>query len=296
MPHTSNSEINSRARASTTTCDCDLTATLGKKKRKIRLGNQNTFPSRIRKNSGNVTWSTPTEYSPSSIPTLHINIPQNSPSPARRFSLLLLRPNRVVATLRRTLPRRVAKGVSCSDCCQQSLMDQFSRMETNAFVAAFEEMRGYASISDWRGSVVCPKPRRVGISSSSLVRSQLCDRPEVSKSREGAELLDLILMKEDFELEQQSPAVTVMMTPFYSGSPPRRADNPLARDARFRNGAIPALGASPVFSPSGLPSPSSPAPKGCVRMKFGLKPAAVRVEGFDCLVRDGKNSTVPAIA
>ncbi|KAI4388958.1 hypothetical protein MLD38_001240 [Melastoma candidum] len=188
------------------------------------------------------------------------------------------------------------QGVAVRIAASNSLMDQFSSMEPNAFVAAFEEMRGYASITDWRGSVVCPRPRRVGISCSSLLRSQFCHRPGVSKSREGAEILDLILKKEDFELEQQSPAVTATMTPFYSGSPPCRADNPLALDARFRNEAVPPLGASPVFSPSAVPSPSSPAPKGCARMKFGLKPAAVRVEGFDCLGRDGKNSSVPAIA
>jgi hypothetical protein len=31
-------------------------------------------------------------------------------------------------------------------------------------------------------------------------------------------------------------------------------------------------------------------------MSFGLKPAAVRVEGFDCLNRDRQNSSVPAVA
>ncbi|KAI4389312.1 hypothetical protein MLD38_001549 [Melastoma candidum] len=176
------------------------------------------------------------------------------------------------------------------------LMDQCRSIEANAFVA-FEEMRGYLLNSDRRGLLACPKPHRVGLSPGGLPRPQFSHRPEVGKSRDGADLLDLILKNvDDFELEQQSPAVTVLMTPFYSGSPPCRPENPLAQDAHFRNGFIPPIAASPVFSPSGLPSPSSPAPKRCARMKFGPKPAAVRVEGFDCLSRDGQNSSVPATA
>ncbi|KAI4321294.1 hypothetical protein MLD38_034695 [Melastoma candidum] len=192
-------------------------------------------------------------------------------------------------------PQRNQKASLFGFLAENFLMDQHRIIEANAFVA-FEEMRGYLSISDRRGLLACPKPRRVGLSSGGLLRPQFSPRPEVGKSRDGADLLDLILKKEDFESEQQSPAVTVLMTPFYSGSPPCRAENPLAQDARFRNGAIPPIAASPVFSPSGLPSPSSPTPKGCARMKFGPKPAAVRIEGFDCLSRDGQNSSVPAIA
>ncbi|KAH1192996.1 hypothetical protein GmHk_19G054127 [Glycine max] len=45
---------------------------------------------------------------------------------------------------------------------------------------------------------------------------------------------------------------------------------------------------------SGLLSPSSASRKGgCVRMSFGLKPAAVRVDGFDCLNKDCQNSRIP---
>lgn len=88
---------------------------------------------------------------------------------------------------------------------------------------------------------------------------------------------------------------------FFSGSPPSRANNPLTQDPRFREerlNPISTAQSSSNYSPSGLlpSSPSSLSRKGCARMKFGLKPAAVRVEGFDCLNRDGQNSGIPAFA
>lgn len=80
--------------------------------------------------------------------------------------------------------------------------------------------------------------------------------------------------------------------PYFCGSPPVRAANPLVQDARFGDEMNAA-----IISPSGLPSPTSTSRKGgCVRVSFGLKPAAVRVEGFDCLNRDRQNSSVPAVA
>ena len=85
--------------------------------------------------------------------------------------------------------------------------------------------------------------------------------------------------------------------PFFCGSPPSRAANPVVQDARFGDEKLAPFLAFPNPSPSGLSSPSSSARKGgCVRMKFGLKPAAVRVEGFDCLNRDRQNSSIPAVA
>lgn len=175
-------------------------------------------------------------------------------------------------------------------------MDHFRSVEQNAFVAAFEEMRGFVSVSDRRESVVCPKPRRVGVLSNNPFRPQISHRSEICKSKAAAELLDLILKKEDYELEPQSPMAIASTPPFFAGSPPRRAENPLVQDARFRDEKITPIMALPAMSPSGLPSPSASARKGCARMKFGLKPAAVRVEGFDCLNRDSKNSSIPAVA
>ncbi|KAL8124132.1 hypothetical protein AgCh_011947 [Apium graveolens] len=65
--------------------------------------------------------------------------------------------------------------------------------------------------------------------------------------------------------------------PFFMGSPPTRASNPVVQDAQF---GIDKLGS---FSPASGASPSSQRKNGgCSRGKFGQKPAAVRIEGFNC--------------
>ncbi|KAL0709578.1 hypothetical protein Bca4012_016556 [Brassica carinata] len=170
--------------------------------------------------------------------------------------------------------------------------------QQNAFMSR-EEMMGF----DRKDLVVCPKPRRVGLLANNLIRplrlhmsqaaTDLCD------SKAGAELLDIIRRKEDNngtigQLLSSSP-------PYFPGSPPARAVNPLAQDARFRDEKLsPVSPDSPFLQPNsatGFPSPSSSStPRGCVRMKFGLKPPAVRVEGFDCLNRDRQSSSIPAMA
>lgn len=84
--------------------------------------------------------------------------------------------------------------------------------------------------------------------------------------------------------------------PYFCESPPVRAANPLIQDARFGDEKHAAIVIPAMSSPSGLPSPRKGG-GGCVRMSFGLKPAAVRVEGFDCLNRDHRqNSSIPAVA
>lgn len=100
-------------------------------------------------------------------------------------------------------------------------------------------------------------------------------------------------------MEQSSPTVS-SSPPFFCGSPPSRVANPLIQDARFGDENFSPLSSSSwvvVPSPSGLPpSPSSSARKGgCVRANFGNNPA-VRVEGFDCLDRDRRNCSIPALA
>ncbi|KAF8081074.1 hypothetical protein N665_0908s0029 [Sinapis alba] len=170
--------------------------------------------------------------------------------------------------------------------------------QQNAFMSR-EEMMGF----DRKDLVVCPKPRRVGLLANNLIRplrlhmsqqaaSDLCD------SKAGAELLDIIRRKEDNNgtIGQLLSSPVSSSPPYFPGSPPTRAVNPLAQDARFRDEKLsPVSPNSPFLQPNsatGFPSPS-PSSRGCVRMKFGLKPPAVRVEGFECL---NQNSSIPAMA
>ncbi|CAN7005595.1 hypothetical protein BRARA_C00707 [Brassica rapa] len=161
----------------------------------------------------------------------------------------------------------------------------------NAAFMSREETMGF----DCNDLVVCPKPRRVGVGllirplrlHMSQAASDLCD------TKAGAELLDIIRRKED------NNGTISSSPPYFYGSPPSRAVNPLAQDARFRDEKLSPLSPnSPFLQPNSAtgfpsPSPSSSSSRGCVRMKFGLKPPAVRVEGFDCL---NQNSGIPAMA
>ncbi|KAE8664759.1 hypothetical protein F3Y22_tig00112738pilonHSYRG00307 [Hibiscus syriacus] len=163
-------------------------------------------------------------------------------------------------------------------------------LQRNSAVSAYEEMRGLISISDG-GPVVCPKPRRNRVLANNPVRPlrlHMSHQAEVNDLKAGAELLDIIL-KKDMETEQSAHEVA-SSPPFFCGSPPSRAANPLVHDVRFCDETLASLQV-----PS--PSPSSSAHKvGCARMKFGLKQPTVRVEGFDCLNRDRQNSRIPAMA
>ncbi|XP_047972684.1 uncharacterized protein LOC125215339 isoform X2 [Salvia hispanica] len=129
------------------------------------------------------------------------------------------------------------------------------------------------------GRVVCPKPRRAGASnfgnSVLPLRCHLRNGAEAFDSRAGAELLDLTLCKEGFQGEGFTTVSS--SPPFFFGSPPCRAQNPLAQDAHFR---------VQKHSPSASsPSDSASLPPSHSRVKFGHKQAAVRVEGFDCQSR-----------
>ncbi|KAK9277395.1 hypothetical protein L1049_006938 [Liquidambar formosana] len=95
---------------------------------------------------------------------------------------------------------------------------------------------------------------------------------------------------------EQSCTQIASSPPFFSGSPPSRVANPLIQDARFRDEKLaPSSPLQPMPSP-----PSSSARKGggggCVRASFGNKKPAVRIEGFDCLDRDRRNRSIPALA
>ncbi|KAH7549328.1 hypothetical protein ACOSP7_025938 [Xanthoceras sorbifolium] len=144
-------------------------------------------------------------------------------------------------------------------------------------------------------AVVCPKPRRLGLLNPSINDSIRPFRwpsnyqSELVDSKAGSELLDIILAKGGCGGEKSGNQVA-SSPPYFCGSPPTRASNPLIQDAQFGNEKL-----NPVSSPA-PPSPSSRMGGGCVRMKFGHKPAAVRIEGFDCLSRDRRNCSISAVA
>ncbi|XP_059455517.1 uncharacterized protein LOC132185758 [Corylus avellana] len=162
-----------------------------------------------------------------------------------------------------------------------------------------EEMRmeGY--------SVVCPKPRRLDMGlfdpssfndhhfrPPSSFRWPINHQRETGDSRAGTELLDIILTKGNSA--ERSCNQVASSPPFFCGSPPSRASNPVIQDAQFFN-----ENATTPFPPPAAaapPSPSARKGRGCVRMNFGHKPATVRVEGFDCLGTDRRNCSISAVA
>ncbi|KAF3629967.1 putative protein MOTHER of FT and TF 1-like [Capsicum annuum] len=161
-----------------------------------------------------------------------------------------------------------------------------------------------ADISGSNG-VVCPKPRRLGLFNSASVHVEESIRPyqllqfrnqemEACDLKAGSELMDIILTKGNYEVDKANFEVA-SSPPFYYGSPPSRAGNPLIQDAEFGNHnfvptlAIPERAVAPSPPP---PSSTIMSGGGCVRVKFGNKPAPVRIEGFNCR----GNCSVSAVA
>ncbi|KAJ8570152.1 hypothetical protein K7X08_006729 [Anisodus acutangulus] len=152
--------------------------------------------------------------------------------------------------------------------------------------------------------VVCPKPRRLGLLNVAInepirpLRWHVSHQQELCHSRAGADLLDIILAKGgNGGADQSSAAQVASSPPFFCGSPPSRVSNPLIQDARFGDEKVSPVSPRAIPIPSGMASsPSASARKGgCVRANFGNNPA-VRVEGFDCLDRDRRNCSIPALA
>ncbi|PQP96984.1 uncharacterized protein Pyn_29130 [Prunus yedoensis var. nudiflora] len=112
-----------------------------------------------------------------------------------------------------------------------SKMNHFNVQHQNASFMGCEDIRGSAFISDTKD--LCSH------------QSEFCD------SKAGAELLDLILRKEGYGLEQSLNEVA-SSPPYFCGSPPSRAANPLIQDARFGDEKLTPVSASP--SPSTLSS------------------------------------------
>ncbi|ONI09164.1 hypothetical protein PRUPE_5G221400 [Prunus persica] len=142
-------------------------------------------------------------------------------------------------------------------------------------------------------SVVCPKPRRLNIINPSLNDSikpfRYFNQSEIGDPQAGSdELLDFLLTKGN--CEERSSNQLASSPPFFCGSPPSRASNPVIQDEQFGNSSKMAS-----FFPA-PPSSLSARNGGCVRMKSGDKPVAVRIEGFDCLSRDRRNCSISAVA
>ncbi|GMI70688.1 hypothetical protein like AT1G68490 [Hibiscus trionum] len=168
-------------------------------------------------------------------------------------------------------------------------MKQFA-MQQNAIGSSREEIRSSVPMSvmvmDWGETMVCPKPRRLGLLNTSFndhpvrsIRCQLSPQGEFCDSKPGSDVLDMILSKGGCGVEESRTRVE---------SPPSRVANPLIHDARF--------GDAPLSELSPIQPPSSSSRKGsCVWANFGNKPA-VRVEGFDCLDRDSRNCSIPTLA
>nr|CAD1822867.1 unnamed protein product [Ananas comosus var. bracteatus] len=165
-------------------------------------------------------------------------------------------------------------------------------MQQSALAAWEEVMRGPLAGSDRKNNAVhCPKPRRFGpvhapdpVRPIRLLHTKY--QPEIYDSKPGGvELFDVFMGDEQGHVASSPP--------FFCGSPPSRASNPLVHDPRF--GEL----EPPVHH---LPAQTgSKSRSGCgARVKSGFEPAVVRVEGFDCLDRRadarGRGHGIAAVA
>ncbi|KAL3529351.1 hypothetical protein ACH5RR_008673 [Cinchona calisaya] len=120
-------------------------------------------------------------------------------------------------------------------------------------------------------AIVCPKPRR-------LVSQQMED----CESWAGTELLEIILAKANYRAEKHNFQVA-LSPPFFNGSPPMRASNPLIQDEQFGIAKMSPL--SPSTESTTSPSSrihNSGRSSSSGHVKCGSKPAPVRIEGFNC--------------
>ncbi|GAA0159757.1 hypothetical protein LIER_16463 [Lithospermum erythrorhizon] len=186
---------------------------------------------------------------------------------------------------------------------------QYAIQQQSFFSAYGEEVMMRSVAVSSREAVVCPKPRRVGQFNTAFndtarpLRLQHSQHQETCDAKAANELLDIILAKSvngGSTMEQQSASSAGQVAsspPFFCGSPPSRASNPLVQDSRFGDEKAIPISPSSIPIPSGLgSSPSSATRKGgCMRVNFRNNPA-VRVEGFDCLDRDRRVGRIPALA
>ncbi|PKA61451.1 hypothetical protein AXF42_Ash014368 [Apostasia shenzhenica] len=128
------------------------------------------------------------------------------------------------------------------------------------------------------GTVICPKPRRAfaeaAIHSFRGTSAQPTEHPDLKSANQ---LLNVLTTMGSDEPIHQSD----LPLPFFCGSPPTRSGNPVVHDARFGEAVLPCPVAGLV------PAPGS-GRSGYAR--YGLPPATIRIEGFDCLDRDRRRS------
>ncbi|WVZ91146.1 hypothetical protein U9M48_037351 [Paspalum notatum var. saurae] len=172
-------------------------------------------------------------------------------------------------------------------------MSHFAAMKSPVPVAA-------STAGDAKSPLFCPKPRRP----VAPLRCHQSGSGGGFSDAAGMDLLDLLLSKgEETGLSAASP-----QAPLFCGSPPRRASNPVVHDSRFGLDCpalpLPPLQVQvPAHRPTPRPSVAAAPPMsprgGCApRARFAFQPAAVRVEGFDCLDRSrgGRGHGITAMA
>ncbi|EPS58186.1 hypothetical protein M569_16630 [Genlisea aurea] len=163
----------------------------------------------------------------------------------------------------------------------------------NSF-AACEELGSVSSYISEK-MVVCPKPRRLGLPRATTISESspmpIIWQPSGFDSKAGSDpSSDIILMMKGGGCESDQSSIH----PFFSGSPPSRAPNPLIQDFRFAS-TRPILTRSDVLLPSPTSSSSTPGKSICGRSTFSDGPS-VRIEGFDCLDRDRRKFGIPTLA
>ncbi|CAE5963430.1 unnamed protein product [Arabidopsis arenosa] len=182
-------------------------------------------------------------------------------------------------------------------------MNHFA-VQPNAFAAGGDLRSSSVSVVERdQTTVVCPKPRRIGLRNnhhpSRSLRCYFSHQLELCESKAETDILDIILTKDGYGAEQVHKQVIDSPSPFLCGSPPSRVANPITQDARFRDEIVSVSSVIPPqlgLPPSSSPSSSSGRKGGCVvRGNFGNSPK-VRIEGFDCLDRDSRNCSIPALA
>ncbi|URE39003.1 hypothetical protein MUK42_30149 [Musa troglodytarum] len=145
-------------------------------------------------------------------------------------------------------------------------------MQQTSF-AAYEEMRTAFAAAERKPPVFCPKPRRVsppaGVAAPIWPRRWHSSRQaDFSDSNAVADLLDVLLAKDGEEQNHEASS-----PPFFCGSPPDRAANPVVHDARFGEDRPPLA----PFALCNRPSPSRRCPPSTPSSGSSRRPCGSRV-------------------